>query len=179
MIKDVDIIVMTTTYSTEDLKTFVSATPGFYLRPSQRPGQTYKILFYKLKPTMWANRRSCKVDILVPGIMNIPHVPPEQIVWVNRLPVLPLIVLLLLKLQGWSDHRASTRSDYQQKQYVDIRDLSQLVVTAAREGVRLDNATWLPDTFISRGREHFALFLRIVRPAQTSYWRDIGFEVSE
>jgi hypothetical protein len=171
---------MTTTFSTEELKAIVASAPEFYLRPSQKPGETYKVLFYRLQPNMWTTRRSCKVDILVPGIMNIPHIPRERIVWINSQPVIPLLVLLLLKLQGWSDHRASTRSDMQQKQYVDIRDINQLVVVAADKEEHLDKvSSWVPESFIVRGREHFALFLRIVRPSQTLYWKEIGFDVPE
>jgi len=176
---DIDVIVMTTTYTTEHLKALLGRTPGFYLRPSGKPGETYKILYYRLQPNFLYSRRSCKVDILIPGIMNIPLLPSERIVWKETLPVLPLLVLLLLKLQGWSDHRASTRSDMQQKQYVDIRDINQLVVVAARSGEHLSRVPWLPDAFLAQGYEHLALYLRIVRPAVTSYWREIGFDIVE
>ena len=171
---------MTTSHSTEELKQLIARSRGFYLRPSKKPEETYKILFYNLTPDEFGDRRYCKVDILVPGIMNIPMLPRARIVWIDRLPVLPLIVLLLLKLQGWSDHRASTRSDMQQKQYADIRDINQLVATAASRGnVNIEqDASWLPESFVGRGREHLALYLRIVRPSQTSYWRDIGFDDS-
>ena len=175
--QDVDVVVMTTTQTTEVLKELLARSQGFYLRPSKKPGETYKILFHKLKSNNSSTRRFCKVDILVPGIMNIPMVPRKRIVQIDHLPVLPLLVLLLLKLQGWSDHRASTRSDMQQKQYVDIRDLSQLVAAAARAGAHLEQGNWLPKSFIDRAREHLALYLRIVRPTPTSHWKDIGFDV--
>ena len=177
--QDIDVIVMTSTYSTEQIKALLARSPGFYLRPSRKPGQTYKILYYKLQPNLFYDRRSCKVDILIPGIMNIPLLASDRIVWKEHLPVLPLLVLLLLKLQGWSDHRASTRSDMQQKQYADIRDINQLVVTTARSGEHISQAGWLPEALLAEGREHLALYLRIVRPAITSYWSDIGFDLPE
>lgn len=176
---DVDIVVMTNLYTTEYIKNMISRNPGFYLRPSKKPGETYKVLYYRLQPNLLYDRRSCKVDILIPGIMNIPHISSDRLVWKNTLPVLPILVLLLLKLQGWSDHRASTRSDMQQKQYVDIRDINQLVATAARSGEHISQAFWLPDTFLARGREHLSMYLRIVRPAVTTPWIEIGFDVPE
>ncbi|GJE93054.1 hypothetical protein PsYK624_092130 [Phanerochaete sordida] len=170
---------MSTLLSTENIKALVARTPGFYLRPSKKPGETYKILYHRLQPTVLYDRRSCKVDILVPGIMNIPMVSRERIVMRQGLPVLPLLVLLLLKLQGWSDHRASTRSDMQQKQYVDIRDINQLVAIAARSGEHLSQASWVPEALLDQGHQHLSLFLRIVRPAETQHWLNLGFDVPE
>lgn len=175
--QDIDIVIFGSGRTTEDLKQILARQPDFYLRPSRKVGETYKILFYKLKPSMWGDRRSCKVDILIPGIMNIPDVPHHRIVRINALPVLPIFVLLLLKLQGWSDHRASTRSDMQQKQYVDIRDINQLVAVVAQKGEKIAAQTWLPASFIQRGREHLELYLRVVRPSNVSPWREIGFDV--
>ncbi|KAF7797996.1 hypothetical protein EIP86_009205 [Pleurotus ostreatoroseus] len=114
---DVDIVVITYQLSTEALKELLvkQASTSFYLRPAQTPGATYKVLFAKLAPR-GHRKRSCKVDVLVPGILNIPFVPTQHIVSLEDLPVMPLIALLLLKLQGWEDHRLSGRSDMQQKQ---------------------------------------------------------------
>lgn len=168
-------MVMTSAYTTEDLKRMlVGKNSSFYLRPSRKVGETYKLVFYTLQPNFRYSRRSCKVDILIPGILNIPHISTYDIREIDNLPVMPLIPLLLLKLQGWADHRDSSRSDMQQKQYADIRDISQLVQIAIQSGVTLGDALdWLPTDFVDAGRARLARFLEIVRPSQT--WTEIGF----
>lgn len=100
----------------------------FYLRDSVNPEATYKILFYRLKrrenPTRFFRRNSCKVDILVPDIMNLPSLPPSRIIWINDLPVLPFSVLLSQKLQAWDDHRNMPEDERKYaKRLVDKNDL--------------------------------------------------------
>jgi len=177
---DVDLVVLTTSHTTEDLKLLLSqiAPSTFYLRPPKSIGATYKVLFAKLRGNIHYSRRSCKVDILIPGVLNIPQIPPAHILHIDDLPVMPLIPLLLLKLQGWSDHRASSRSDMQQKQYMDIRDITQLLQIAVMRGARLEDAIeWLPQEFVVAGRARLARYLETLRPSQTSNWVEIGFEI--
>jgi hypothetical protein len=98
----VDLVVQTDLYTQERLKALlVTANPDFYLVAAKTPGATYRVLWCRLT----GYRRSCKVDILLPGIMNIPRVPRELIKRVQNLPVMPLAGILLLKLQAWEDHR--------------------------------------------------------------------------
>ncbi|KAJ3536286.1 hypothetical protein NM688_g6859 [Phlebia brevispora] len=174
---DVDLIVVTSSYTTEMLKQLLVSTARatFYLRPAKTPGATYKVLFAKLSPGDF-RYRSCKVDILVPGILNIPSVPSHHILRIDGLPVMPLIALLLLKLQGWEDHRTSSRWDMQQKQYVDVRDINQLLQIAVGRGENVRNATWLPQDFITTGQERLNRFLSVLRPASSQSWKTIGFD---
>ncbi|KAI0700211.1 hypothetical protein BC835DRAFT_1304235 [Cytidiella melzeri] len=179
---DVDLVVLTSIHTTEALKLLISRSDPstFYLRPSKKVGETYKILYARLSPTLFYSRRSCKVDILIPGIINIPSVPPTLIHTMSELPVMPIIPLLLLKLQGWEDHRTSSRSDMRQKQYVDIRDIEQLLRIAVERGANLaDDLGWLPQEFVSTGRARLARFLETLRPAHATRWAEIGFEVNE
>ncbi|KAI0088398.1 hypothetical protein BDY19DRAFT_994295 [Irpex rosettiformis] len=179
---DVDIVVLTSNHTTEDLKLFISrADPStFYLRPSKKVGETYKILWARLRGNVFYTRRSCKVDILIPGILNIPSVPHHLVINLNNLPVMPIIPLLMLKLQGWEDHRLSSRFDMQQKQYVDIRDISQLLQVAINRGETLqDELVWLPEEFIDAGRVRLAKYLEILRPTNAGSWKVVGFEVNE
>lgn len=165
---------MTSQYDTEQLKELIvlHANTRFYLRGSRRAGATYKILFYSL-----GKQRSCKVDILVPGVLNIPHLSSDRIALIDGLPVLPFIALLLMKLQGWSDHRASARSDMRDKQYVDVRDLHQLLTIGAQRGERVDGIQhWLPESFVALGQERITRFIENYR--QPDGWRRIGFAVS-
>lgn len=89
---------------------------------------------------------------------------------------MPIIPLLILKLQGWDDHRESTRTDMRAKQYVDIRDISQLLRIAVGQGASVESASeWLPADFVDAGRERLARYLEIVRPVQSQSWKEIGF----
>jgi len=102
---DVDIVVLTNSYDQEEIKNLVVSNDSkFFLVPSRSPRETYKILYYSLH-----TRGFCKVDILLPGTMNIPSVPRSHITYtqVPDVPVMPLLAVILLKLQGWMDHRDS------------------------------------------------------------------------
>lgn len=163
---------MTDTYSQEELKQLLVRHPGsdFYVRPSRRISATYLIVYYNL-----GEERFCKVDILIPGVLNIPHIPSTRIVHIDGLPVLPFMALLLLKLQGWSDHRASGRSDMWEKQYVDVRDINQMLGIAATRGEDVNDETWLPKDFLEVARARVVRFVEYFR--QPARWERIGFEV--
>lgn len=70
---------------------------------------------------------SCKVDILLPGVMGLPALPTSMITQRSSLPLVPFPFLLLHKLQGWTDHRAATEARYRAKVGVDGRDLEWCV----------------------------------------------------
>lgn len=177
---------MSSIYDTEELKRILVRHNGdvFYLRPSKKRGATYKLLFAKLgsadgtpaaTPGTYYGlySRSCKVDILIPGIMNIPSVESSRIVTIDGLP----LVLLLLKLQAWSDHRASDRYDYRQKQYTDISDLTALLAIAVRKQVDVRTAQWLPESFLEAARGRVSRYIVTVPSPQARLWREIGFRV--
>lgn len=171
---------MTQLHSTEYLKQLLAtkASRTFYLRPAKTAGATYKVLFAHLK-SRGSFRRSCKVDVLIPGVLNIPFVDDHRIVHINNFPVMPLAALLLLKLQGWSDHRASARTDMQQKQYVDVRDVNQLLQIAVDKGVDIRTETWLPQSFVEAGQEMLSRYLNALRPRSAHQWKSIGFDVPD
>lgn len=165
-------IVMSNQYTPEVLKQLlVDNGKGFYKRASKKIGATYTVLYCRLS----GYRRSCKVDILIPGVLNIPLVDSWRIQHIDGLPVLPLFALLLMKLQGWVDHRASSRSDMQAKQYVDLRDLAQLVTIASNNGEHIDNAQWLPESFLELAKQRVEDLIEATR--QPTNWRRIGFNV--
>lgn len=81
--QDVDIVILTTSYDTERLKAMlVARDPTFYLRLAKTFGATYKVLWARIVYS-YAQSDACKVDILTPGIMNIPDVPREHIVTIE------------------------------------------------------------------------------------------------
>jgi hypothetical protein len=168
---------MTSSYGVEDLKRILAAEDDdFRLIPSKNPRNTYKIVWCNV-PGSWAKK--CKVDILVPGIMNIPAIPDRDIIWFDNraFPSIPLLPLLLLKLQGWDDHRNASfrRPDLIIKQYVDVGDINALLLIAQVKGVhRTDGVPTLPSSFLHaadlRVRQYVQYF-----PSSANHWRAIGF----
>ena len=79
--------------STETLKEMlVSDGVGFYTRPPQTIGATYKLFFCKLP----GRRRSSKVDmILISGVLKIPLLPDTRLSTIDKIAVLSLPVLLI------------------------------------------------------------------------------------
>ena len=70
--------------------------------------------------------------------MNIPDVSPIDIMYRNNLPLMPLVPLILLKLQAWMDHRLSTKYWERGKEEVDYTDVKAILTIANQKGVKLD-----------------------------------------
>ena len=117
--------------------------------------------------------RSCKVDVLIPGIMNIPSVPREKIVHIDSLPSMPLIPLILLKLQAWEDHRNAFKSYHRMKQWTDVNDLELLLPIAISRRDSLEKETWLPGSFVSAAKDRITRYLQHY-PGQAKSWAQIG-----
>ncbi|KAI0649671.1 hypothetical protein C8Q79DRAFT_338513 [Trametes meyenii] len=176
---DVDLVVFTERYDQEDLKSIlVEEDSDFYLVNSRDPTADYQVLWYRLPSGRRGARRACKVDILVPGILNIPFVPRRRIKVILQLPVMPLIPLLLLKLQGWSDHRESYRADMQEKQYVDVEDIDELLQIAIDRGQSAwqDNLNWVPRELLDGAQQHVYDYVAEY-PDSSEDWEAIGFDV--
>ncbi|THH27671.1 hypothetical protein EUX98_g6512 [Antrodiella citrinella] len=175
--QDVDLVVLTRSYDTEQLKHMLSArSTKFVLRPSRKRGATYKLLYYQ--SVLFG---SCKVDILIPGILHIPDIPPTRVVRTNELPVMPFMPLLLLKLQAWEHHRESVRWDYQDKQWVDIADIGKLLRIAQSRGEHKSLVNWLSTDFIKMAEARVRRFVRAVptysATPSADLWQRVGFEV--
>ena len=175
-----DLVVLTTKYSQEQLKEIlITADSLFYLVASKDPRATYKVLWYRLgsDDLGYASRPSrCKVDILQPGIMNIPDVPNRHIEMIKDLPVMPLLLLLFMKLQGWTDHRDSPKDYMRLKKYDDLLDIMQLLDVAMRRGENIGRGTrWMPEEFVraatGRMKEHITQ-----APAAEAKWKAIGYK---
>ena len=171
---------MTSRYDTEFLKNYLTRQDStFYTRAPKTPGATYRVLFAHLKPTYLSSRRSCKVDILIPGILGIPKVPAERVRTIAGLPVMPMVPQLLLKVQGWSDHRASHRQDMQLKQYVDVGDIDELLAIAVAEGadVRAPENKWLPGSMTGVAPTRIWSYTLRGSAKSKEQWKAIGFEI--
>lgn len=173
-------MVMTESHTQEELKQILARDrgSGFYTRAPRTYGATYRVLFC----TLPGDKRSCKVDVVIQGTMEIPLIPSSRFTYAQGLPIMPIIPLLILKLKGWDDHRLSGRTDFRQKQYVDVGDINMLLQIAVQEGENLGtDRAHLPNDFVLKGNERLSKFIEIVRPGRTSIesWHTIGFEVSQ
>ncbi|KAI0356750.1 hypothetical protein OH77DRAFT_1495092 [Trametes cingulata] len=167
MPNDVDLVVLTRAYNQEELKAMlVQADPKFYL----------KVLWYRDD-----DYSTCKVDILVPGTMNIPHVPPQYIVSKAPyyLPLMPLIPHLLLKLQAWSDHGFSHRLAQRLKQSTDKEDIDKLVAIACASGdhLRSSSLEWLPQSMVTAEIVRLQSYLRSRSSMRKAQWKSLGFAI--
>jgi len=173
---DVDIVVLTESYGQEQIKALlVAQDPKFFLVRSRNRQAKYQILYYRL-----SSRGFCKVDILLPGVMDIPSVPLSRITYahVPDIPVMPLLAVLLLKLQGWTDHRDSERDDFQEKQYIDVDDIKEVLVILRRIYPKetLASESWMPALFVSAAKWRVDEFVEAF-PDTRKHWGDIGFDV--
>ncbi|KAI0703897.1 hypothetical protein C8T65DRAFT_654564 [Cerioporus squamosus] len=188
---DVDLVVLTRNHDQEELKQLlVDSDSDFYLVPSRNPSAAYSVLWCRL-PSHTSRRggrgrgrgraqRRCKVDILVPGVLNIPDVPRRRVRMISGLPAMPLIPLLLLKLQGWSDHRDSPRADMQEKQYVDAEDIMELLEIAVERNQEVwqGNLSWMPRRLVRDSEVRVGEFVDEY-PGSAMDWEAIGFGYSE
>ncbi|VDB83089.1 unnamed protein product [Peniophora sp. CBMAI 1063] len=174
---DIDLVVMTVMHTQEGLKRMLAAEdPNFALVPSSNPRNTYKVVWY----TVPGSRARVKVDVLLPGVMNIPSIAPERFVWFknNTLPSMPLLPLLLLKLQAWDDHRSASfrRTDLREKQHVDVADIDVLLPIAKKTGVHRSKGGYLPRSFLDAADRRVRSYV-VYYPTSKVHWEALGFVV--
>jgi hypothetical protein len=86
------------------------------------------VLFCRLRG--WkSDWRRVKVDILLPVIprLRIPRVLSRDTYVFDGITVTPLFDLLVIKMQGWKDHRASRHQHFRAKVEADISDIRALL----------------------------------------------------
>ena len=181
--QDLDILILNAPYDQETIKRMLTgANPAFYTVASKTIGATYRVLWYH--PRGWSltpHIDSVKVDILLPGIMDIPSFSASYIDTGNfhRLPAAPFSIVLLLKLQAWSQHRTAAKAYLVAKQYTDASDLETLVSLAAANGVRISEAV-LPSSFVEAAKARVLEYvLRYPDSRTMSGWRTIGFSLPQ
>lgn len=176
LFQDLDILILNTSDDQEQIKRrLVAANPAFYLVPSKKPLATYKVLWYRT-----TTYGTIKVDILLPGIMNIPRFPSSRIDCTNarQLPCAPLSLSLLLKLQAWSEHRAAPEWYYSKEQHKDHLDLEALAPLAALRSLKPKEDASLPSIFVSNAQKMVSEYLTVHPLSVTKKsWKSMGFSV--
>jgi hypothetical protein len=110
----------------------------YFLVPSRKPGATHHILYCRLPGWRRDEERRVKVDILVPPTLNLPEITEFDAVRIDDIPVMPIFDLLVMKTQGWSDHRTSRRRYFRDKVRADVSDIVALLKRARAERVSYD-----------------------------------------
>ncbi|KAG6895233.1 hypothetical protein C0992_002475 [Termitomyces sp. T32_za158] len=171
--QDVDVVVLSRR-DPENIKNLIILTDDrFYLVPSANRRNTYQVLWFRL-----CKRKECKVDILVPGRLSIPRIPLWTISDMGPfedIPVVPFLVLLLLKLRGWTDHRVDRRRYMRDKVEVDEEDIDELLKLAVEDyEAHLDEERWLPKWFVREMRGRVQEYIEEL-PYSDRYWQRLGF----
>ena len=158
---------------------------------------TYKVLWYRVSESQPSSPLASssyyrtfsysvrsevkiKVDILLPGTMDIPLFPAEKITWNAGLPSAPFTLILLLKLQAWYQHRHSTESRFREKQFADHNDLQALLAIACNKNVHIlpqtPSEAYLSQDFIMNSVARVADHVRMY-PRCKNDWARLGFGV--
>ncbi|KAG5635795.1 hypothetical protein H0H81_010088 [Sphagnurus paluster] len=190
---DIDVLVLPTPssqHTQESLKELLVALAPtqFYLRAARKPDATYRVLWFNAMPNAKLIRaHTCKVDILLPGVMHLPALPPHAISWRmgkaasdGWFPVLPFAALLAQKLQSWDDHLCAAEARYKGKAPADVLDLEWLLGVGLHHvgkdgGVGLE---WVNEEFVRLTHKRVAAFCEVY-PKWAWVWQYMGFEVPE
>ena len=180
--QDIDIVVSEESweeFDPEDIKEeIVQADDRYYLEPSRKPGATHQILYCRLPGWTTDETRRVKVDILVPPTLNLPTISVYDTIRINNIPVMPIFDLLVMKTQGWRDHRNSYRADFRAKESDDVDDIIALLERAKQEDVSYEeeaNEDRHSVEFLNHACNLVNRFVRIY--GRSRQWRDIGFPV--
>jgi hypothetical protein len=162
----------------EDIKAYIADNHNrFSLVKSGRVAATHQILYFNFH---WGLGLRCKVDILVAGrysSLHVPNIPKQYVEYPNGhgIPVVPCLVLIILKVQGWRDHCESRRRDYQDKIPQDNDDIHTLLDMADEDGQRDYNDWW--SKWFSKGAERLVIRYTNVFPETAYSFRELGFDV--
>ena len=108
----------------------------FYTVRARNPRDWWRVLYWDTGSNEPGFERF-KIDILVPGVLDLPDIHPHYIIRIDTFPCAPLALLLLHKLKGWDDRRGSHRSDFLAKLPEDVRDIADLLRIANRLGLNI------------------------------------------
>lgn len=123
-----------------------------------------------LLPQPFQSDRTCKVELLLPGTPGVPRLPPSCIVWIDDLPVIPFLTLLLYLLEKWGDQRSKRDN---------ARDLKRLLTLVPNLPVSVFRP-WKERKLMSAAYQAKSE-VRVKKFCQTTLtkpiWRMLGFEV--
>jgi hypothetical protein len=175
----VDLLILDSSHSAEWFKTIVVASypHQFYLKDSKNPQATYRILWYGQRDF----GPQCKIDILVPGTLHLPLLSQSHISWISGFPLVPFSLLLLHKLQGWTDHRDALENFKRQKQHMDAADVRRLMqldpVVGLGSSPPWEDKELFDEEFQRLSKERVKLYCETF-PDRAEGWELLGFQTS-
>jgi hypothetical protein len=132
----------------------------------------------------WSIKGSIKVDILVPGALQIPHFPPHHIKHVKPLnipftfPVVPSALLIIMKLHAWSQCRAASSQYFFERQYKHKADLDALIAIAQIRKLIKEVCPFIPRRIIGRGRRQVGEYIKEFPDSKIGHvWADMRFQM--
>jgi len=179
---DVDILILDSHHDQETIKWMMAEeNPCFYLVDAKTPGADWTVLWYHPHGEGSTRRPAAiKIDILLPGIMDLPSFDPSFIDFDNSrsLPAAPILLVLLHKVRGWWE-RFHSPNDYQHKKHWDDAcDVANLAPLASQMGVTIHDDV-LPDDFIYNASEWVNEFIAEYPKFRTRYhWRKLGYRTN-
>ncbi|TFK23564.1 hypothetical protein FA15DRAFT_670386 [Coprinopsis marcescibilis] len=163
----------------------VNRNNQFYMEAVVDRTATYRVLFraipqHAVLPPNFTGR-FCKVDVLLPGVMSLPYLNEGEVNEVEGLPVVPVLVLLLQKLQEWEVHfRCVTEPDKFKKHMVDMGDIKELLGRVVEMPVRLfrpwSERESLGQDFVNASKVRVKRFCAKF-PETVPHWEGLGFEL--
>ena len=180
-----------TSLTQETLKERIAAAhQNVHLIPSKTPGMDYRVLRYGSEHTVGLNggySKLIKIDVLVADYtLGIPSIPHESVTYIRAhgqtWPVAPLSFLVLLRLQGWDDHKRAPLEHHREKMLIDTGDLSVHLVPFAlatsfapgKACLWEDAASYLTPEFLALSEARAARFVED-NPWARDDWRHLGF----
>jgi hypothetical protein len=163
----------------EDIKEAIVETDDrYYLVRSRKRGATYCKLYRCLPGYKTDPERRVKVDILVPPTLGLPGISESDVVLIDDIPVMPIFDLLVMKTQGWWDHRTSDRASFRAKESDDVSDILALLKCAKEEAVSYDDEAdedRHSEDFMDHARILAKRFVRVY--GKHRRWRALEFPV--
>lgn len=145
----------------------------FYTVRARNPGDWWNVLYWHTDSDESGFERF-KIDILVPGVMDLPDIHPAYITRIDRLPCAPLPLLVLHKLQGWDERRRSPRADFRAKTPGDVRDIADLLQIANQLGLNITKPrSYITNAFRSISYSRVRKFC-LKNPQYISSWMGLG-----
>ena len=103
---------------------------------ARTPRSRWRVLYWRTGSNEDGFERF-KIDILVPGTLDLPDIHLNYIIKINKFPCAPLTLLLLHKLKAWDDRRHSGRQYQLAKIDGDVRDIRDLLRIANQRGLNV------------------------------------------
>ncbi|KAF9650327.1 hypothetical protein BDM02DRAFT_3112310 [Thelephora ganbajun] len=178
--KDLDILCLTSyPGGAESIKRrLCEEDDRFFTVRARNPNNRWKVLYWRTDSDEPGFERF-KIDILIPGVMDLPYVHPHYIIKIDKFPCAPLVLLLLHKLQGWDDRRGSRRPDFLAKIPGDVQDIGDLLRIANRLGLKVTKPKpYISHYFRSISYERVTEF-SLKHPEYIRLWMGLGLTEEE